>query len=80
MTPSQWTVTGLIVLLVGLEVVRSPNVKGFFTGIIANFNGALNAANPTPAVATVTAPSSFPASGTSTQTSAPGHGKSPVGG
>ncbi len=45
MTSAQWTVTGLLFLLVLLEVVRSPNVKSFFVGTWTNFNASLNAAS-----------------------------------
>lgn len=56
MSNSQWTVTGLLILLVGLEVVRSPNVKGFFTGIFSNFNTALGGAGATTPVTGKEAP------------------------
>ncbi len=45
MSKGQWTVTGLILLLVGLEVVRSKNVGGFFKGLWTNFNTSLTAAS-----------------------------------
>ena len=44
MNKNQWTVTGLILLLVGLEIVRSKNVGGFFKGLWSNFNTSLKAA------------------------------------
>jgi hypothetical protein len=61
MSQSQWTVIGLIILLLGLEVVRSQNVKSFFTGIYANFNTALSSASAPAATGTET-----PASSTTT--------------
>lgn len=45
MTSGQWTVTGLILILLGLEVLRSKNVHAFFTNIWKNFNTSLNAAS-----------------------------------
>ncbi len=48
MSKDQWTVTGLIVLLVGLEVVRSKNVSGFFKTLWGNFNTSLSAASKPP--------------------------------
>lgn len=44
MSKQQWTVVGLLALLLGLEVVRSQNVRGFFTGAWSNFQSALGAA------------------------------------
>lgn len=37
MNKDQWTVTGLIIVLAALEVIRSPNVRGFFTGFFSQF-------------------------------------------
>ena len=37
MSKGQWTVTGLIIALAELEIIRSPNVKGFFTGFFSQF-------------------------------------------
>jgi hypothetical protein len=37
MNRDQWTVTGLIIVLAALEVIRSPNVRGFFTGFFSQF-------------------------------------------
>lgn len=51
MKPAQWTVIGLLVALLGLEAVRSPNVKSFFTNAYASFQGALGNAVP-PAAST----------------------------
>ena len=45
MKKEQWTVLGLLVALLGLEVVRSQNVRGFFTGTWTNFQMALNNAS-----------------------------------
>ncbi len=45
MSSAQWTVTGLILLLLGLEAVRSKAVKGFLMGTWTNFNNSLNAAS-----------------------------------
>lgn len=45
MKKEQWTVIGLLVALLGLEVVRSQNVRGFFTGAWSNFQTALNNAS-----------------------------------
>ncbi len=44
----QWTVTGLVLLLLGLEVVRSKTVKAFLVGTWHNFNTSLNAASKPP--------------------------------
>lgn len=48
MSKAQWTVAGLLLALLGLEVVRSPNVKGFFTGFYTNFQAALGQAATIP--------------------------------
>jgi hypothetical protein len=37
MNKGQWTVTGLIIALAALEIIRSPNVKGFFSGFFSQF-------------------------------------------
>ena len=39
MTTGQWRVLGLLVLLLGLEIIRSPSVKGFFTNLIPSGGG-----------------------------------------
>lgn len=36
MSTGQWRVFGLIMLLLGLEVLRNPNVKAFFTALLVN--------------------------------------------
>lgn len=47
MTPGQWTVTGLILLLLGLELIRSSSVRAFFTSWYTQFNtGLSNASKP----------------------------------
>lgn len=48
MSKAQWTVAGLLLALLGLEVVRSPSVKGFFTGFYTNFQAALGQAATAP--------------------------------
>lgn len=37
MTREQWTVLGLLIVLASLEVIRSPNVRGFFSGFFEQF-------------------------------------------
>ena len=41
MSNAQWTVAGLLLLLVGLEVLRNPTLKAWFTGLWVQFNAAL---------------------------------------
>lgn len=41
MKTEQWTVIGLLAGLLGLEVVRSQNVRSFFSNAYANFQTAL---------------------------------------
>lgn len=48
MSKAQWTVTGLLLLLLGLEVLRVPALKAWFYGIYAQFNTALNSASKGP--------------------------------
>lgn len=45
MSKDQWTVFGLLMLLLGLEVIRSQAVRNFFKGSYSNFNTALNSAS-----------------------------------
>ncbi len=45
MSTAQWTVAGLLLLLLGLEVLRVPALKAWFVGLFAQFNLALNNAS-----------------------------------
>lgn len=45
MTSGQWTVTGLILLLLGLELIRSSSVRSFFASWYSGFNTGLNNAS-----------------------------------
>ena len=62
MSDKQYTVLGLLILLAGLEIVRSPNVRGFFTSMWQNFNAALAAGSNVVGVNTapVQVPSGYP--------------------
>ncbi|MDE2591099.1 MAG: hypothetical protein KGL95_15685, partial [Patescibacteria group bacterium] len=37
MSKGQWTVVGLLIVLAGLEVIRSGAVQGFFSGFFGQF-------------------------------------------
>lgn len=62
MMKQQWTVAGLLVLLLGLEIVRSQAVRNFFSffqtapGFASLFNMTLQ--NPTDTIPIVNAPGS----------------------
>lgn len=45
MTTGQWRVTGLILVLLVLELIVNPGLHGFLSGIWGNFNAALNNAS-----------------------------------
>ena len=45
MSRGQWTVFGLLLFLLGLEIVRSKAVRSYFIGAYTNFNTALNSAS-----------------------------------
>jgi hypothetical protein len=52
MTKGQWTVTGLLALLLALEVLRSPNVRNFFialfpTNVLAGLSQKFSTSTPT---------------------------------
>lgn len=38
MTNAQWTVIGLLVFLLGLEVLRVPQIRTFFSSFYSSFN------------------------------------------
>lgn len=42
MSDAQWTVTGLIFLIMGLEALRSQAIRDAFKGWWSNFNLSLN--------------------------------------
>jgi hypothetical protein len=46
MSPGQWRVFGLLLLLLALEMVVHPGVKQWLSGTINGFNTALNSAAP----------------------------------
>lgn len=56
MTREQWAVLGLLVVLASLEVIRSPNVRGFFSSFFGQFgvgsssSGNSSSATPPPHV------------------------------
>ena len=45
MTPGQWRVIVLLIVLFALEMVIHPAVKGWVAGTINGFNTALNSAS-----------------------------------
>jgi hypothetical protein len=48
MNKDQWTVTGLIIVLAALEVIRSPSVRSFFTGFFSQFGVGSSGASSIP--------------------------------
>lgn len=44
MSNAQWTVTGLILVLIGLELLRMPTLKTWFKSLYANIGTALSSA------------------------------------
>ena len=47
MNKDQWTVLGLVLVLLGLEVIRSQAVKSFLGGFFAQFHGTGAPSNST---------------------------------
>lgn len=50
MNKDQWTVLGLIIVLAALEIVRSPNVRGFFNNFLAQFGTKIPQVQGTPSM------------------------------
>lgn len=42
MTNGQWLALGLVLVLLGLEIVRNKNLSSWFTSVWAQFNNGLN--------------------------------------
>lgn len=45
MTTAQWTVIGLLVFLLGLEVLRVPQIRTFFSSLYSSFNTQASGTN-----------------------------------
>lgn len=73
MNKGQYTAVVLLLVLLGLEILRSPNVQAFFKGILTTPLSISNSTSQTTTHASTSTTSSAPTYGIGGST--PGHGK-----